>query len=256
MNERNFDPANAAVRLASASRTGRSLKELPEAERPSTLEEGYAVQAAFVDQLGEGVAGWKLAGASPRGLRGALPDPPATGLLVASRIVGSGAVVQLPAGRDATLEVEVSFCFSRAVSPADEDFDPASMIGEASLTVEVVCSRFLDRKSVGQPSFVADNAGFHALVRGDQLGVTGSATFEGDAGLWRDGDRIASSLAGEDRTNPFLSLGLLWERLSEQRGAIAKGAIVTTGTLTAPVDVFGGYYEARLGDARVALTLA
>lgn len=257
MKDTGFDPRRAALRLASALRAGTSIEALPEEERPATLEEGYAVQAGFVEQLGEGTAGWKLAGASPRGLRGALPNPPTTGVLIPSRVFASGAPVRLPAGRGATLEVEVSLRFSREVSPADEAFDAASMLAEASLAVEVVCSRYLDRKAVGQPSFVGDNVGFHALVRGDRLGFTAGSSFDGEAGLWREGDRIAASLAGDDRTNPFLSLAFLWDRLGKQRLHIAEGSVVTTGTLTVPVDVTqGGYYEARLGDAKVALTLA
>lgn len=256
MRETSFDASGAAQRLISATQTGVPLTQLPEDERPATLDQGYAVQQGVVERLGEGAAGWKLAGASPRGLRGELPNAPVTGLLIPSRIFASGAVVQLPPGRSATLEVEVSFRFSREVSPADEAFEAASMIEEASLSVEVVCSRFLDRKSVGQPSFVADNVGFHALIRGDRLDFTAGSSFDGDAGLWREGERIASSLVGDDRTNPYLSLGFLWDELGKQRRSIAKGSVVTTGTLTVPVDVNnGGHYEARLGDAKVAFTL-
>ncbi|MBP0632743.1 fumarylacetoacetate hydrolase family protein [Cupriavidus sp. AcVe19-1a] len=256
MTDAGFDPRNPALRLASASRTGMALKDLPADERPQTLEQGYAVQAAFVDGLGDGIAGWKLAGASPRGLRGELPNPPATGLLGHSRIVQSGGTVQLPPGRSATLEVEVAFCFARAVSPAHDAFDAASMIAYATVAVEVVCSRFLDRKAVGQPSFVADNVGFHALVLGDKLEFCDSASFDEDAGLWRDGERIANGMTGDDRTKPFLSLGHLWEKLRKQGSKIAEGSLVTTGTLTVPVDVTaGGYYEGRIGGSAIAFTL-
>ncbi|QQX89173.1 hypothetical protein JJQ59_37090 (plasmid) [Cupriavidus necator] len=57
MNDTGFDATTPALRLASALRTGLALKELPEEERPQTLEQGYAVQAAFLDRLGEGIAG-------------------------------------------------------------------------------------------------------------------------------------------------------------------------------------------------------
>ena len=228
-------------------RAGTSIEALPEEERPATLEEGYAVQAGFVEQLGEGTAGWNWP-ALPRGLRGALPNPPATGVLIPSRVFASGAPVRLPAGRGATLEVEVSLRFSREVSPADEAFDAASMLAEASPPWRWSAAA-TDRKAVGQPSFVGDNVGFHAPVRGDRLGFTAGSSFDGEAGLWREGDRIAASLAGDDRTNPFLSLAFLWDRLGKQRLHIAEGSVVTTGTLTVPVDVTqGGYYEARLGD--------
>ncbi|TDF62933.1 fumarylacetoacetate hydrolase family protein [Cupriavidus sp. L7L] len=257
MNDASFDASKGALRLASASLAGMALKELPEQERPQTLEQGYAVQAAFVDRLEEGVAGWKLAGASPRGLRGELPNPPATGVLIPSRVVQSGAVVQLPAGRSATLEVEVAVCFSRTVSPRDEAFDAASMIEYAAVAVEVVCSRFLDRKAVGQPSFIADNVGFHALVLGGKLNQAGSTAFEKDAALWRDGERIANFLGGSDRTMPYLSLGFLWNKLAAQDREIVEGSIVTTGTVTVPVDVCGsGHYEARIGATGLAFALA
>lgn len=197
-----------------------------------------------------------MAGASPRGLRRELPNPPAIGILIPGSVFQSGAVVPLPLGRSATLEVEVAFSFSRQVSPADEAFDAASMIECATVAVEVVCSRFLDRKAVGQPSFIADNVGFHALIRGDRIDHTGDASFGEEAGIWRDGERIAHSLSGDDRTKPFLSLGFLWDRLGTQGATIAAGTVVTTGTLTAPVDVFGGGdYVARVGGATVAFTL-
>jgi len=78
------------------------------------------VQAAMVERLGEGIAGWKLASASPRGLRGELPNPPAIGCLISSRILRSGTVVHVPSGRPMTLEAEVAFSFARTVSPATE----------------------------------------------------------------------------------------------------------------------------------------
>ncbi|TPQ32015.1 hydratase [Cupriavidus pinatubonensis] len=254
--EQAFYPKYAAHRLASASLTGLALKDLPEAERPQNLEQGYAVQSAFVEKLGEGVAGWKLAGASPRGLRGELPNSPATGTLIPSRVVESGSVIQVPPGRSATLEVEVAFRFARDVSPADEPFDASSMLEYGMLAVEVVCSRFMDRKSVGQPSFLADNIGFHALICGDKLGTFTQSSFDDEVGLWRDGELIAAGLHGDDRTRPLLSLGFLWEKLAKQGATIPQGAIVTTGTLTVPTDVDGmGPFEARLGSAKVAFLI-
>jgi 2-keto-4-pentenoate hydratase len=257
MKDSNIDLSSAAQRLATAFKTNQSLTALPEAERPTTLDESYVAQAEFINLLGEGIAGWKLAGASPRGLRGEAPNAPVTGLLVPSRVVTSGAVVQLPPGRNATLEIEVSLRFSRDVAPAEEAFDASSMIEEASLTIEVVCSRFVDRKVVGQPSFVADNVGFHTLVRGDKLDFLDSTPFAGDAELLQDGNPIAGPLSGDDRTNPYLALTFLWSQLSEKRLTIPKGAVVTTGTLSVPVDVTqSGHYQGRLGNASVSFTLA
>lgn len=227
-----------APALASASRTGLALTALAESEHPQSLEQAYAVQAALVEKFGEGIAGWKLAGASPRGLRGELPNSPATGTLLSLRVVGCGAKIQIPPGCSATLEVEVAFRFGRDVLPGEEPFD-TSMLDCAMLAVEVVCSRFTDRKSVGQASCLADNIGFHALICGDELEPVTQSTFEDEVGLWRDGERIAVGLQGDDRTNPFLSLGFLGEALGKQGVVVLLGAAVTTGTLTVPADVNG-----------------
>lgn len=168
----------------------------------------------------------------------------------------AGAVLQLPPGRSATLEVEVAVCFSRTVSPSDEAFDAASMIEYATVAVEVVCSRFQGRKSVGQPSFIADNVGFYALVCGDRLNHCDSTSFDDDAGLWRDGEQIATSLTGSDRTKPFLSLGFLWEKFAKQGDKIVEGSIVTTGRGDRTFRVkSGGLFPKTVANQGVATSL-
>lgn len=250
-----FDPAMPAGRLASSWRTGQRLVALPEAERPASLEQAYAVQAAMVDRVGEGIAGWKIAGASPRGLRGEGPSP-VIGRVIASRVLPSDGLLALPADTTMTLEAEVAVRFARSVSPSREALDVASMIDAAHVAIEVVCSRFFDRKAVGQPSFVADNAGFHALVVGQRIPFDPDSLFDDDAGIWREGERAGASLSGDARTQPFQSLAFLWDQLARQGLTIEAGAIVTTGTLCVPVDTaVKGRYEARIGEGCVAVVL-
>ncbi|MGY8525677.1 hypothetical protein [Paracidovorax citrulli] len=252
-----YDPTLAGTRLATAWRTGERLTDLPEQERPTSLEQGYAAQADMVQRIGEGSCGWKIAGASPRGLRGELPAAPVTGCLIPSRVIPSGSTLQLPVGTAMTLEAEIALRFVREISPADEALDVSSMIAGAHVAMEVVYSRFHDRKAVGQPSFVADNVGFHALVLGDIVPFAPGMLFDEDAGIWRDGERVAQSLSGDDRTQPFLSLSFLWDQLARQGKRIPEGAVVTTGTLCVPIDTARtGVFEARVGTAAVSLTLA
>jgi 2-keto-4-pentenoate hydratase len=252
-----FDPDLPAQRLAASWQTGSRLVQLPENERPKSLEEAYQAQDAFVSRLDEGIAGWKIAGASPRGLRGELPNAPAIGCLIPSRVVPSGAQIVLPPGVQMTLETEVAFRFKRTVSPVDEELDPASMLDKAFVAMEVVCSRFTDRRAVGQPSFIADNVGFHSLICGDALAWADARVFGEDSGLWKNGERVGASLTGDDRTQPLQSLAFLWDVFSQQGRMIPGGSIVTTGTLCVPLDTSSaGYYEAKVGEATVALTLA
>jgi 2-keto-4-pentenoate hydratase len=251
----NFDPANAAALLKQSWDSGVQLVGLPPEFKPQAIDDGYAAQARFVASMGEPVAGWKVAGASPRGIRGELPNAPGIGALVPSRMLSSGSELTFVADRLATIETEVAFRFARAVSPADEAFD-IGMLDRAFVTIEVVCSRFVDRKAVGQPSFIADILGFHALICGEQLAFAADSTFDVDSGLWRDGERLSQPLKGDDRTRPLESLGYLWKEFARQGKAIHQGAIVTTGIQSVPVDVgTSGKLTARVGEASVDLTL-
>lgn len=253
-----FDPTPAAARLTAAWRAGTLLTELPEAERPRTPEEGYAIQAVLLERMGEPLAGWKIAGANPRALRGETGTTPLLGGLLPSVVVDSGAVLPVPAGAKLTIEVEIGVHFRRAANPAGEAFDPAAMIDQAMITIEAVCSRFVDRKAVGIPSFIADDAGFHALVRGELLpGASASALLGAEASLWRDGAQIGHALEGDNRTDPLIAMGHLWEVFARRGTAIPQGALITTGTLIVPVDTnTPGRYEGRVGDKAVRFSIA
>ncbi|BDC40337.1 hypothetical protein PTKU15_36340 [Paraburkholderia terrae] len=100
------------------------------------------------------------------------------------------------------------------------------------------------------------NLGFHALVCGDRVDFFDPCDFEGDAGSWRNGERIAGSLSGDNRTRPFDSLKFLWDEFARQRRMISLGAVVTTGALSVPIDVERtGNFRAQFSDAKVNVTL-
>jgi 2-keto-4-pentenoate hydratase len=255
MTDKTFAPDAAVRRLQQAGRDGQLLIELPPEERPATVDDGYLVQTAVLAAGEESIVGWKIAGASPRCLRGEVPAVPLIGGVVPSRILRSGASLEIHAGAPLTLEAEVAVSFARAVAPADEPFDPA-MIEQVFAAIEVVRSRFVDRKAVGQPSFAADNVGFHALVCGAALELEPGAAFHANVEMRFNDGVIATSMLGDDRTQPFQALSFLWSEFARRGITIPRGAVITTGTLTLPVDVTGpGLVEARVGDIRVGVRL-
>jgi 2-keto-4-pentenoate hydratase len=247
MEETDASIAAAARRLAAAWNGRTLLDELPLAERPATVDAAYAIQRRLQEELGEASAGWKIGGASVNGLRASPSGQPVFGFLRGSCVYESGAVLALPPG-GVTLEVEIAVRFGRQVAPASTPFDPA-LIDRAYVAIEAVRSRFRDRKAVGQPSFLADDAGFHAFVRGDELpGGAQSPVFGEAASLTRDGVPIAKPLAGDDGTDPLAALRLFWEHAAAQRLVVPEGAFVTTGTQTVPVDATQeGAYEGSIG---------
>ena len=255
MTDRTFAPDAAARRLQHAAGNRQLLIELAADERPATVDDGYLVQTAVLAAGGESIAGWKIAGASPRCLRGEVPAVPLIGGVVPSRILRSGATLAIHAGAPLTLEAEVAVSFARDVAPADEPFT-AALIEQVFAAIEVVRSRFVDRKAVGQPSFAADNVGFHALVCGDAVDLAPGAGFVANVEMRFNDQVISTSLLGDDRTQPFQALAFLWSEFARRCITIPRGAVITTGTLTLPVDVTGpGLVEARVGTTRVALRL-
>ena len=250
-----FDPRPAARRLAAAWNDQAWLDPLPPEERPTTLDEGYDIQARLQQELGDGSIGWKIAGSSVKGLRLSPSGKALFGFLRTSCAHASGVGLPLPPGA-VTLEVEVAVRFARDAAPASEAFD-ASMIDAAFVAIEVVRSRFHDRKAVGQPSFVADDAGFHAFVLGDELpGGLQSPALAAPAALHRDGAPLAGPMVGEEATDVLAALALFWTHAASRNLRVPAGTIVTTGTQTAPVDVReAGLYEARIGAGVARLTL-
>ena len=71
-------------------REGRRMRRLPEALRPKSRREGYAIQA-WIEASGAGpTPGWKLAATSREGQAHIGVDGPLAGRLLAERVVPSG----------------------------------------------------------------------------------------------------------------------------------------------------------------------
>ena len=245
----------AARRLAAAWNAQSWIDKLPPGERPATLDTAYAIQRQLQEETGEPSAGWKIAGASVNGLRASPSGQALFGFLHGSCVHASGVNLAMPPG-GVTLEVEIAVRFGQEAAPATTPFDPV-LIDEAFVAIEVVRSRFHDRKAVGQPSFVADDAGFHAFIRGDALptGLASVALAEA-AQLTRDGVVISRPLSGDDGTDPLASLRLFWAHAASRQIVVPAGCIITTGTQIAPVDATeGGTFQGRLGSQVVRLKL-
>lgn len=252
-----FNPEPAARRLADASRSGAQFDALPEHERPVGLAQGYAVQDALRGVLGEDVAGWKVAASNVAALRSSEFGLPLFGYLAASRIHDSGAALPVFESGPYTIEVEVAFEIARDVRPADDPLIFEDVVAGAYLAIEVVRSRYINRKVVGAASFVADDSAFYAFIKGDALSRrTPTPWRDATVSLLRDGEPVTHALSGDANTDPVESLRLFWEHAATYDIALPAGALITTGTLIAPLDAAEpGRYEGRLGQASVWFTI-
>ncbi len=227
---------DAASFLATLWRSGEQAVDFPPALKPGSLNEGYDIQDRFVVALGEKTLGWKLGVGSHKAKRDTGIGRAIAGHVLASRCCRSDDTVMLPDRAPVTVEFEIAFVLGQDLRPGE---DPAAAIGETRTTFELVRSRFIDRRSVGWPSFAADNAGFEALVVGEALDPAQIEATASSVVVSVDGTEQARTLTGEDVTDPYAALAG-FAALAQERGiTLPKGAIISTGTVTRPFNITG-----------------
>lgn len=255
-----FDPAATAELLLDQWRRQTQLDALPPALKPDSLEQGYAAQDALFRAAGDARGGWKLGVGSPAQLRAGNLARPLIGQLAQTRLHRSGAHVELPLNAPITVECEIGFVLARDIAPqAGREVEPAD-IRHACVTFELVRSRFVDRRAVGWPSFVADNVGFEALVISEPfsigLDVDLLRQVDASAAVWLDGEVKARAQTGDDVTDPLRSLAALYAHAADQNVTLRAGEIVSTGAMCKPFDIVGGGHTLRATYLDQELTLS
>lgn len=228
-----FDPGPAARLLTQVRHGSTQIVELPEVLRPTTIGQGYDVQDRFIELLNEPVVGWKLGVGSAK-----LKQQSGVGRSIAGRVLGNrrfdpGATVPLSFAAPVTIEFEIAFVLGEDI---DHRFtgDVRNAISETRVTFELVMARFVDRRSVGWPSFTADNSGFEALIVGDPIDISHIPELLSSLVVSLDGQEQARAAAGEDATDPYGALGDLISIARERKMILPKGSIVSTGSASMP----------------------
>jgi len=232
-----FPTGPAASLLAAAWRSGKQLNELPAEMRPRTLSEGYAVQDDLIARLGERSVGWKLGLGSQQAMRKAGIESPLAGRILKSHLHHSGDVVQLPNRAPVTIEFEIALTLARDILPGDVPIAPEDAFSAAHAAFELVLSRYVDRRAVGWPSFVADNSGFEASVVGCTIDPGRIGDIVSSVSVSADGEVRAGGLTGEELTDPFSSLAGLMAHARERGLTLRKGEIVSAGAVARPFDI-------------------
>jgi 2-keto-4-pentenoate hydratase len=221
----NQDQIREAARLlARARRTGELLPHLPDACRPRTGAEAYDIETALLEELGETLAGFKVALSADHGLM--------AGMLVASRMYVAGATVDVSGFSMRGVEIEIAFRFDRAFPPRADDYPRAEIEqGVTALTgVEIVDTRFasyhdtpaLDRMA----DFLANGAYVVGPARRDWKAFDLSQL---EAYVAFDGRDQARRIGGHPSRDPLLPAIALVNRLRLSTG-VGAGMIVTTGS--------------------------
>src|SRR3954462_13214817 len=149
----------AAAALA-AGRSGTPIGAIPEAARPQSEADSYAIQDAVMRRLGERAGGWKV-GYSPEG--GIFCAP-----IYASKVHASPASLPASGFHVIGIECEIGFRVNQAFSERAQPYGRDEVVSASSLlpTIEVVDSRYQDFRSLDRLQVLADNFSNGALVYG------------------------------------------------------------------------------------------
>lgn len=225
-------------------RGGTVLEALPDALRPVTRPQGYAVQARLKRRSARALFGWKIAATSAAGQAHINVDGPLAGRLLFEMVHGDGATLPFGANRMRVAEAEFAFRMGRDLPPrgapyrVDEVMDAVAALHPA---IEVPDSRFADFTRAGAPQLIADNACAHEFVLGPATGndwrgmdlashlVRGSVN--GAVSIGRGANALG---------DPRLALAWLANELSALGTTLAAGQVVTTGTCVVPMPIAPG----------------
>lgn len=224
---------------------GRRVSALPEELRPSTREEGYAVQRWLKERSAGPLFGWKIAATSEAGQRHINVDGPLAGRLLREKAFESGAELPFGANHMRVAEAEFAFRIERDLPPREQPYtvdEALAAAGTLHPAIEIPDSRYDDFTIVGAPQLIADNACAHLFVLGPpapkdwrtvnlvEHRVLGAVTGE----VAREG--LGANVLGD----PRVALAWLVNELSALGIALRAGEVVTTGTCLVPLPISPG----------------
>ncbi len=227
--------AQAVAYLVEAFSIGNLLPGLPEACRPRTLAEAYAVQAALVEALGVQTAGWKIGCTSAAARTLLKSDGPFAGRVFLPRCFVSGS--KIPGGAYPTrgLEGEFAFFLGKNLRPRKRPYSRAEVLAaieDLHLAIEIVDSRYESFLKVTLPEIVADLGINGALVVGPPVKGWRRRDLGAIAVTMRAGGKVVGKGKGADALgHPLEALRWLANNPVTKEG-LSAGEIVTTGTCT------------------------
>jgi 2-keto-4-pentenoate hydratase len=240
------------------------MAALPEAIRPATREEGYAIQALLEGRTAFPLYGWKIAATSVAGQKHIAVDGPLAGRLLRERVRESGGKIPFGSNHMRVAEAEFAFRLGRDLPPRDRAYavdDVLSAVDTLHPAIEVPDSRFEDFTLVGAPQLIADNACGHYFVLGPAAPDSWRSIdlAEHPVSGIVEGKRSREGRGANVLGDPRVALTWLANELSRLGLTLRRGQVVTTGTCLVPLEIapgdrvtadFGdlGAVDARMGD--------
>lgn len=243
-----FDIQESSDILWNAWQTGTVIEALPEACRPATRSDAYAVQALLAAHSSRPPVGWKIAATSLAGQKHINVSGPLAGRLLAEGMHGDGSTISLTGNRMKVAEAEFVFAMAHSVAPRHKPYSLEEVmdnVGDLLLGIEVPNSRFAAYETAGEAQLIAENACAHEFVLGprvsprwrqmDLAAHVVQAVVEGHSRRYeRTG--VGANVLGD----PRFALTWLINELSTYGITLPAGQYVTTGTCLVPLEIETG----------------
>jgi 2-keto-4-pentenoate hydratase len=252
--------AAAARLLLSARADGCVLPGLPDALRPATEAEAYAIQQAVMAELGD-IGGWKVGAPGPDAAPSCAPLP-------ARFVLPSPASLAAADFPRPFVESEIAFRIGKDLPAREHPYDAADLravIASCHPAIELVQSRFADPDAAGALANLADLIRHGALIWGETIERWEAIDFSGLS--------VTQTMTGSDPRegvgNPAGDMMRLLVWLANEgarwAGGLRAGQFVTCGSWTGmtpvasrPADIVTAFNNApavrlHLGEAGLSL---
>ncbi len=234
-------PAAEFLQLAHDHRA--TFQNLPESIAPASVPDAYAVQEAlcrlWTSRLGA-VAGLKIATTTKVMQRLMGIDHPCAGMIFASRIHRSPAVLRKADYVNVRVECELAVRLGRDLPPRPLAYDRDAVraaVAELMPAFELIEDRHADYTLCKATSLIADNAWNGGIVIGVPRPVPPAFAYDAICGTL---SRNAREEATGKTDDPLGALAWLANLAVERGRPMTAGMVVITGSVIATVDVAQG----------------
>ena len=242
--------AEEAARLLLEARARRTaLADFPEACRPHSIDDGYAVQAALERLDGRPLAGWKIGATSERIQRQLGLDGPFPGRIFVPSLLKSPARISRRDFIAVALEPEFAFRLGRDLPARASPYARAetdAAVASLHPACELVDTRLAAGFKSPAPCLVADNGCNAALVEGAAVADWHALDLARQkVSFTLNGQKLAEGSGADVLGHPLAALAWLANDLSRRGLGLKAGQIVTTGTCC-------GFHPLQAGDVALA----
>lgn len=221
------------------ARAGRApVPDFPRSEKPSSLEQGYAVQEELHDLLGEKgfgeVVGHKIGCTTPV-MQAYLGVPhPCAGGVFASTVYPRTAELGLGEFVAVGIECEIGVTIGSGMLGADPFTrdDVGQYVEACWASIEIVDNRYANFESLGTAALIADDFFNAGLVMGDPVRDWESVALgEIEGRVLVDGVEAARGRGDAILGHPFEALAWLATMKAQAGTPLEKGQLVTLGSV-------------------------